>query len=70
MAVREKIEEKEKGIRQQLEALKSCLNEFSVSNKNTPNDWSYLAALGMTENALLELNQKLDEIKKSKEQSQ
>lgn len=70
MAVKEKIEEKEKAIKLQLETLKNRLNEFATSNKNTPNDWSYLSALGITESTLLELNQKLDEIKKSKERLQ
>lgn len=69
MGVKEKIEEKERAIKQQFESMRNRLNELATSSKNIPNDWSYLAALGITESSLLELNQKLDEIKKSKESS-
>ena len=66
MSIKEKIEEKEKSIKLELEILRKTLNELSIIQKSNPNDWSYLSGLGTTEIDLKTLNEKLTSIKNLK----
>ena len=66
VSIKEKIEEKEKSIKLELEILRKTLNELSIIQKSKPNDWSYLSGLGTTEIDLKTLNEKLTSIKNLK----
>jgi hypothetical protein len=57
MNIKDKITEKEGNVRQQLEKLRSNLNNKRLEFNKTPNDWSYFAALSHTE---LKLNEILE----------
>lgn len=65
VSLKEKIEEKEKAIKLELETLRNTLNELSIIQKSNPNDWAYLSGLGSTEIDLKALNEKLTSIRKS-----
>lgn len=55
MAIKEKVEEKEKAIKKQLDILRHNLNSQSQIFNKQPNDWQYLATLSHTEMKLKEL---------------
>ncbi len=57
MTIDEKIIDKEKLIREQLEILRANLNNNRIVYNNNKNDWTYLAALGHTQ---IKLNEILD----------
>jgi hypothetical protein len=57
MTIDEKVLQKEKTVREQLELLRANLNSNRIVYNNNKNDWTYLAALGHTE---IKLNEILD----------
>lgn len=55
MTIKEKVEVKEKVIRQQLETIRNTLNAKRLIFNDTPNDWSYITSLTYTETKLNEI---------------
>ncbi len=57
----EKILEKEKKIKIQLECLRSRLNSNRIVYNKNPKDWKYITSLSFTENKLKEILEFLEE---------
>ena len=57
----EKILEKEKNIKSQLETLRSKLNSHRLVYNKNPQDWRYITSLSFTENKLKEILDFLEE---------
>jgi len=55
MTINEKIEGKERLIKDMLEILRNTLNNKRVEFNKNPNDWNYLTSLSIAEQKLKEL---------------
>jgi hypothetical protein len=55
MTINEKIEGKERLIKDMLERLRNTLNNKRIEFNKKPNDWNYLTSLSITEQKLQEL---------------
>jgi len=55
MTINEKIEGKERLIKEMLETLRNTLNNKRIEFNKNPNDWNYLTSLSIAEQKLKEL---------------
>jgi hypothetical protein len=55
MTINEKVSEKEKIIREQLELIRTNLNNQRLVFNDNKNDWKYISSLGHTEIKLAEI---------------
>jgi hypothetical protein len=55
MTINEKIEGKERLIKDMLEKLRNTLNNKRIEFNKNPNDWNYLTSLSIAEQKLQEL---------------
>jgi hypothetical protein len=55
MTINEKIEDKERLVRDMLERLRNTLNNKRIEYNKNPNDWNYLTSLSIAEQKLQEL---------------
>ena len=55
MTINEKIDGKEKLVKDMLERLRNTLNNKRIEFNKNPNDWNYLTSLSITEQKLQEL---------------
>ena len=55
MTVNEKIEDKERLVKDMLERLRNTLNNKRIEFNKNPNDWNYLTSLCIAEQKLEEL---------------
>ena len=55
MTINEKIDSKEKLVKDMLEKLRNTLNNKRIEFNKNPNDWNYLTSLSIAEQKLQEL---------------
>lgn len=55
MTIREKVQEKEKAVKQLLDGLRTHLNSKRIEFDKSPQSWEYISTLGIAETKLKEL---------------
>lgn len=55
MTIKEKVQEKEKAVKLQLDGLRNHLNSKRIEFDKSPQSWEYISTLGIAETKLKEL---------------
>ena len=55
MTIKEKVQEKEKGVKILIDGLRTHLNGKRIEFDKAPTSWEYISTLGITETKLKEL---------------